>query len=40
MAFGWDDARDAVGDPDRLAQLYEERIRRLTAATAEALRER
>ena len=38
--LAWADARDAVGDPDRLAQLYEERIRRLNAATAEALREK
>jgi len=38
--LAWADARDAVGDPERLAQLYEERIRKLNAATAEALRER
>jgi uncharacterized protein YecT (DUF1311 family) len=38
--LAWRDARNAVSDPDRLAQLYEERIRKLNAATAEALRER
>jgi hypothetical protein len=36
----WRDARNTVSDPTRLAQLYEERIRKLNAATAEALRER
>jgi len=38
--LAWADARDAVGDPERLARIYEDRIRRLDAATAEALRER
>ena len=36
--LAWRDARNAVTDPDRLAQLYEARIRKLNAATAEALR--
>ncbi|THD59165.1 MAG: DUF1311 domain-containing protein [Phenylobacterium sp.] len=35
--LAWRDARSAVTDPTRLAQLYEERIRKLKAATAEAL---
>ncbi|HZZ33276.1 MAG TPA: hypothetical protein VFE10_14925 [Phenylobacterium sp.] len=38
--LAWRDARDAVTDPDRLAQLYEQRIRKLNAATAAALRQR
>ncbi|HEX3363748.1 hypothetical protein [Phenylobacterium sp.] len=38
--LAWRDARNTVSDPTRLAQLYEERIRKLNAATAEALRER
>jgi uncharacterized protein YecT (DUF1311 family) len=35
--LAWRDARSAVTDPTRLTQLYEERIRKLKAATAEAL---
>jgi len=35
--LAWADARDNVSDPARLARLYEERIRKLNAATAEAL---
>jgi uncharacterized protein YecT (DUF1311 family) len=38
--LAWRDARNTVTDPDRLAALYEERIRKLNAATAEALRAR
>ena len=38
--LAWKDARDTVSDPDRLARLYEERIRKLNAATAEARRAR
>ena len=38
--LAWRDARNTVSDPERLARLYEERIRKLNAATAEALRER
>lgn len=38
--LAWRDARNAVTDPGRLATLYEERIRKLNAATAEALRAR
>ena len=38
--LAWRDARNAVSDPNRLAGLYEARIRKLKAATAEALRER
>jgi hypothetical protein len=38
--LAWRDTRSAVGDPDRLARLYEERIRKLNAATAEARRQR
>ena len=34
--LAWADARNAVTDPDRLARLYEARIRKLNAATAEA----
>jgi uncharacterized protein YecT (DUF1311 family) len=34
--LSWASARDPVSDPDRLAQLYEQRIRRLNAATAAA----
>jgi len=34
--LAWRDARNTVTDPDRLARLYEERIRKLNAATAEA----
>lgn len=38
--LAWREARNTVTEPERLAQLYEERIRKLKAATAEALRER
>jgi uncharacterized protein len=38
--LAWKDGRDGVSDPDRLARIYEDRIRRLKAATAEALREK
>jgi uncharacterized protein YecT (DUF1311 family) len=38
--LAWRDARNAVSDPDRLARLYEERIRKLNAATAAARRGR
>jgi len=34
--LAWRDARNSVSDPDRLARLYEERIRKLNAATAAA----
>jgi uncharacterized protein YecT (DUF1311 family) len=34
--LAWRDARSTVSDPERLARLYEERIRKLKAATAEA----
>ncbi len=34
--LAWRDARSTVTDRDRLAQLYEERIRKLNAATAAA----
>jgi uncharacterized protein YecT (DUF1311 family) len=34
--LAWRDARSAVSDPDRLARLYEDRIRRLNAATEAA----
>jgi len=34
--LAWANARDAVTDPDRLARLYEQRIRRLDAATEAA----
>ena len=34
--LAWRDARNEVGDPERLARLYEQRIRKLEAATAEA----
>ncbi|MGH6910903.1 MAG: lysozyme inhibitor LprI family protein, partial [Phenylobacterium sp.] len=34
--LAWASARDAVADPDRLTHLYEERIRKLNAATAAA----
>jgi chemotaxis protein histidine kinase CheA len=36
--LAWRDTRSAVADPDRLARLYEARIRKLNAATAEARR--
>jgi len=38
--LAWRGARNSVTDPERLAQLYEERIRKLNAATAAALKER
>jgi uncharacterized protein YecT (DUF1311 family) len=38
--LAWADARNAITDPDKLAQLYEERIRKLNAATADALRQK
>ncbi|HEX3888581.1 MAG TPA: hypothetical protein VHW05_13885 [Phenylobacterium sp.] len=38
--LAWADARNAVTDPDKLAQLYEDRIRKLNAATADALRQK
>lgn len=34
--LAWRDARNIVSDPDRLTTLYEARIRKLNAATAEA----
>ena len=34
--LAWADARNVVADPDRLARLYEQRIRKLNAATAQA----
>jgi uncharacterized protein YecT (DUF1311 family) len=34
--LAWKDARDKISDPDRLAQLYQDRIRKLNAATAAA----
>lgn len=34
--LAWRDARSAVTDPDRLAALYEDRIRKLDSATADA----
>jgi uncharacterized protein len=36
--LAWRDTRSAIGDPERLARLYEARIRKLNAATAEARR--
>jgi uncharacterized protein YecT (DUF1311 family) len=36
--LAWRDERSTVTDPDRLARLYEQRIRKLNAATAEAQR--
>lgn len=38
--LAWRDARSPVTEPAKLAQLYEERIRKLKAATAEALKAR
>lgn len=38
--LAWRDARSAVSNPDRLATLYEDRIRRLNAATEAARRAR
>jgi uncharacterized protein YecT (DUF1311 family) len=37
--LAWRDARNDVSDPHRLAALYNERIRRLNAATADARRQ-
>jgi uncharacterized protein YecT (DUF1311 family) len=34
--LAWASARDSVSDPDRLIALYEQRIRKLNAATAQA----
>jgi uncharacterized protein YecT (DUF1311 family) len=34
--LAWRAERDSVSDPDKLAQLYEQRIRKLKAATADA----
>ena len=34
--LAWASARDTVTEPERLAQLYEQRIRKLNAATAQA----
>jgi uncharacterized protein len=34
--LAWRDARSAVTDPERLAALYEDRIRKLDSATADA----
>jgi uncharacterized protein YecT (DUF1311 family) len=38
--LAWRADRDGVSDPDRLAQLYEQRIRKLNAATADAKHQR
>jgi uncharacterized protein YecT (DUF1311 family) len=38
--LAWRDARNTVSEPDRLARLYEQRIHKLNAATAEARRQR
>ncbi|MEO8113837.1 MAG: hypothetical protein ABI655_05625, partial [Phenylobacterium sp.] len=38
--LAWRDARNTVSDPERLARLYEQRIRKLDAATADARRGR
>ena len=38
--LAWRSDRDTVSDPQRLAMLYEQRIRKLNAATAEARRQR
>jgi uncharacterized protein YecT (DUF1311 family) len=37
--LAWASSRDPVTDSERLAQLYEQRIRKLNAATAEARRQ-
>ena len=37
--LSWRDARNDVTEPDDLAQLYEQRIRKLNAATADAKRQ-
>jgi hypothetical protein len=36
--LAWRDARNTISDPHRLAELYEARIQKLNAATADALR--
>jgi uncharacterized protein YecT (DUF1311 family) len=38
--LAWADARDGVSDPVKLARLYEQRIRKLDAATEDARRQR
>jgi uncharacterized protein len=38
--LAWRDERSTVSDPDRLARLYEQRIRKLNAATEEARQQR
>ncbi len=38
--LAWRDGRNAVTDPERLAEIYAARIRKLTAATADAQRQR
>lgn len=38
--LAWRDARNGVSDADQLARLYQDRIRKLNAATAQARRER
>ncbi|WP_296596124.1 lysozyme inhibitor LprI family protein, partial [Phenylobacterium sp.] len=38
--LAWRDGRSSVTDPARLAALYQQRIRRLDAATADARRSR
>jgi uncharacterized protein YecT (DUF1311 family) len=38
--LAWREARNDVAAPGRLAQIYEDRIRRLQAATADARRQR
>lgn len=38
--LAWRDARSGIGDPERLASLYEARIRKLESATADARRQR
>ena len=38
--LAWRDARNTISDPARLTQLYEQRIRKLNAATADARRQR
>jgi len=37
--LAWASSRDPVTDSERLAQLYEQRIRKLNAATVEARRQ-
>lgn len=38
--LAWRAERDEIADPDRLARFYEDRIRKLNAATADAERQR